>query len=128
MRLALALVLACGSSSPHASAPPRATTAECPTDHAWGEVMPLRETTQPTLSGVSVGISNIFDRDVPDDRGKVSTKLSAQLSITDPTSQQTHRETVIAGSIVVLGADHYCVTRIEEGVTEPGSIAVREQR
>jgi len=90
------------------------------------DVLRLRETTMPTLSERRVGISNIFERDLPDDKGVVASRLSALLTIHDPKTKESRKEKVIVGSMVSIGADRYCVVDIEEGKTEPGSISVRK--
>ena len=86
----------------------------------------IRETTQPTLSGYLVGMSNIWERDLPDEHGVVAPRLSARLSIVDAASGQARHESVVAGSVLALGADRYRVVLIEEGASEPGAITLRK--
>lgn len=88
------------------------------------EVMKIRETTQPLLSGYLVGVSNIWERDHADGKGGTAPRVAATLSITDPASRETRREDVVAGSIVALGADRYCVVAVEEGQASPGSVSL----
>jgi hypothetical protein len=87
-----------------------------------------RETTNPTLSNHQVGISNIFERDLPDKSGTVASRLSAILVIFDPNTKQTRRETVIAESEVTIGGDRYCIVKLEEGKSSPGSVTFRKLR
>jgi hypothetical protein len=90
------------------------------------EEITIRETTQPTISGHLVGVSNIWERDLPDGQGVVASRLSATLSILDLASQQTRIEKVFAGSILSLGADRYCVAKVEAGKSAPGTITLRK--
>jgi len=85
-----------------------------------------RETTQPTLSNFLVGIADIYARDLPDSSGGVASRMSGLLVISDPETRQSREETVIEGSIVTIGADRYCVTRIEEGKHSPGWLSLRK--
>lgn len=88
--------------------------------------MTIRETTQPTISGHLVGVSNIWERELPDDKGVIAPRLSASLSIQDLASNQVRNEKVFAGSILLLGPDRYCVVSIEEGGATPGAITLRK--
>jgi len=88
------------------------------------DVLRLRETTNPTLSEYDVGIGNIYERDLPDENGVVAPRLSAVLVIHNPTTGEIRRETVVVGSTVVIGADRYCVVKLEEGQTSPGWVSV----
>jgi hypothetical protein len=119
----ITLVVAACSQSPARRDPSVASRSTCArTD----ETQRLRETTQPTLSDRLVGIGNIFERDVPDASGVVAARLSAVLVITDPTTQQSRRETVIEGSVVTIGGDRYCVVELEAGTREPGWVSIRK--
>lgn len=86
----------------------------------------IRETTQPTISGHLVGVGNIWERELPDDKGIIASRLSASLSILDLASEQTRSEKVFTGSIISLNADRYCVVNVEEGIAEPGTITLRK--
>jgi len=50
--------------------------------------------------------------------------MSAVLVIHNPTTGEIRRETVVVGSTVVIGADRYCVVKLEEGQTSPGWVSV----
>jgi len=108
--------------TPPSSSGPRG----CTKDPMADEILTLRETTNPTLSDHQVGISNIFERDLPDASGVVAPRLSAVLVIFDPATKQSRRETVMADSVVTIGSDRYCVLSLEEGKAQPGSISVRK--
>lgn len=95
-------------------------------DEASPEAMTFRETSQPEISGYRVGISNIWERDLPDSEGLVASRVSALLTIHDPVSRQTRRQEVFAGSTVSLGEDRYCVVSVEEGRAEPGVVTFRK--
>jgi hypothetical protein len=86
----------------------------------------LRETTNTPLSGHFVGVGNIWARDLPDDEGVVSSRMSATLAIFDPASQQLRHEEVFAGNVVSLGADRYRVVRVEASGSAPGAITLRK--
>ncbi len=87
----------------------------------------IGETTQATLSGHRVGVSNIWERDLPDADGNVAPRMSATLSITEvATGKETPDFQVSAGSVVTLGADRYCVVRVEAAPDEPGDIYLRK--
>lgn len=90
------------------------------------EVLRLRETTNPTVSDRQVGISNIFERDLPDAKGVVGPRMSAVLVIFDPATKQSRRETVAAGNVVSIGADRYCVVSVEEGKSAPGWVSLQK--
>jgi hypothetical protein len=86
----------------------------------------IRETTQPIISGQLVGVSNIWERDLPDERGNVAPRLSATLSIVEAASTRSRVERIVVGSVVVLGSDSYRVVRIDRGESAPGSITLRQ--
>lgn len=92
------------------------------------EEITIRETTQPELSGHLVGVSNIWERDLPDRQGVLASRLSATLTIRDLASRQTRVEKVFAGSEVSLGADRYCVAKVVAGKSEPGAIMLRKEK
>jgi hypothetical protein len=86
----------------------------------------IRETTQPTLSEHLVGVSNIWERELPDDAGVIAPRLSANLSILNLASKQSRVEKVFAGSVFLLGTDRYYVVNVEEGKSGPGLITLRK--
>ena len=86
----------------------------------------IRETTQPAISGHLVGVSNIWERNLPDNRGVIASRLSATVTIRDVASHETRVERVFAGSVLALGTDHYCVVRVEPGKSAPGAITLRK--
>jgi hypothetical protein len=91
-----------------------------------GDEITIRETTQAQLSGHLVGVGNIWERDLPDDRGVIAPRLSASLSIEEIASREARSEKVFVGSVLSLGADRYAVVNVEEGESEPGSITLRK--
>ena len=88
----------------------------------------IKETTQPELSGYLVGVSNIWERELPDKSGVVAKRLSAALAITRRETGETRHEKVVAGSLITLGGDTYCVEKVEEGSAGPGAIVVRKMK
>jgi hypothetical protein len=103
-----------------------AASGACQEASMQEDVMKLRESTSPTVSDRRVGISNIYERDLPDAQGTVAPRLSAVLVIFDMATNETRRETVIEGSEVAIGADRYCVVGLEKGTTSPGSVSIRK--
>jgi hypothetical protein len=97
-----------------------------PDEHMNNEEMTIQETTQPTISGHLVGVSNIWERDLPDSQGVIASRLSATVTIRDLTSQQSRVEKVFAGSVLSLGADDYCVVSVKPGKSAPGAITLRK--
>jgi hypothetical protein len=85
----------------------------------------IRESTQPTLSGHLVGVSNIWERELSDAHGVLASRLSAKLSIVDVGSGRARHESVAMGSVIVLGADRYSVVQVAEGEATPGTITLR---
>ena len=86
----------------------------------------IGETTQMRLSGHKVGVSNIWERELPDDKGVVAPRMSALLSILEIASARELDVMVFAGSVLELGPDRYCIVRVEEGQTAPGDIFLRK--
>lgn len=86
----------------------------------------IRETTQPTISGHTVGVGNIWERELPDETGVIAPRLSASLTIEDLATKEIRHEKVFTGSVVSLGADRYSVVNIEEGESSPGAIILRK--
>ncbi len=91
-----------------------------------GDLMTYEETTVQSLSGKSVGISNIMEDDRPGPDGTVPKRPIADLSIWDQsTKAPTIRERVTIGSIVEIGGDRYCIADIKIGDTDtPGSVSM----
>lgn len=116
---------AAGSTAP-ARPPAPAAATDCQENRMQDEVLRFRETTNPTVSDHQVGISNIFERDLPDAKGVVGPRISAVLVIFDPATRQSRRETVATGSTVAIGADRYCVVSVEEGKNGPGWVSLRK--
>jgi hypothetical protein len=106
--------------------PPPAAITRGEKGSMTGEVLKFRETTSNTLSNKDVGISNIFERDLPDEKGVIAPRLSAVLVIHDPHTDEIRRETVFAGNIVSIGGDRYSVVSVELGKGEPGWISLRQ--
>jgi hypothetical protein len=91
-----------------------------------GDVLRFRETTSQTLSDQDVGISNIFERELPDEKGAVERRMSAVLVIHDPDTDEIKRETVYAGSVVAIGGDRYRVLSVDAGTDAPGWISMKK--
>jgi hypothetical protein len=126
----LCAVAACAVGGAEPVSPPAVETTPLACNHLEGSMtddeLTIRETTQPTISGHLVGVGNIWERELPDDQGVLEPRLSARLSIQNLTSQETRVEQVFAGSVIMLGADRYCVVNVEEGESAPGAITLRK--
>lgn len=103
-----------------------AVIAASPEDSMVEGEITVRETTQPSLSGHLVGVSNIWERNLPDDHGIVAQRMSAQLSILEVATRATRTEYVAPGSTLTLGQDRYRVISVSEGRTAPGMIVLRK--
>ncbi len=102
-----------------------AATAPCEKESMSGDVLKLRESTSNPLSNKDVGISNIIERELPDDQGTVASRVSCVLVIHDPKTDEIQRETVFAGQTVSIGSDRYCVVSVEPGKGAPGWVSLR---
>jgi hypothetical protein len=91
-----------------------------------GEDISIRETSQPEISGHLVGVSNIWERELPDADGLIENRPSASVTIQDLVTKQTQVVKVIVGSVLSLGADNYKVISIEEGKAAPGAIVLHK--
>lgn len=90
------------------------------------DILKLRQTTQTELSGRHVGVANILERELPDQNGAVASRMSALLNIYDPSTRESAKKTVSAGSVVEIGDDKYCIIHVEQGETSPGWISLRK--
>src|SRR5262245_33762548 len=98
--------------TPGAPSAPSGPICNVSEESQWaGEPMTFRETTQPDLAGYYVGISNIFERDLPDDKGVIAPRMSANLTITNPKTDESRYEKVFAGNVITIGADRYCIVK-----------------
>lgn len=99
---------------------------DAPADNAMTDSgITIGETTQPALSGYLVGVSNIWERELPGRDGTLATRMSAQLSIFDPSTRTARTEFVGADDTIELGGDRYRVAAVTAGRSAPGSIVVR---
>ncbi|HLO84625.1 MAG TPA: hypothetical protein VK203_06370 [Nostocaceae cyanobacterium] len=79
-----------------------------------------------TISNYRVGVANIWERELPNDKGVIAPRTSAILAILDPTSQQSREEMVFTGSVISLGSDRYCVINVEYSDSSSSSITLRK--
>jgi len=84
-------------------------------------ILIIKETAQGELSRHRVGVGNIWVRDFEVDGDTISL-ISAFLGILNLDSGVEWQEIVHAGSVVVLGNDHYEITAIDTGDGETGSV------
>jgi hypothetical protein len=112
--------------APATPTPPAAAASPCAGLSLEGKPESYEETTNPSISGYDVGISNIFGRDLADDAGVVEKRLSASLSIHDPEADSLRHEIVVPGNVVNIGSDRYCVTALDYGSGNPGSVSLQK--
>lgn len=86
------------------------------------------ETTNPTLGGFEVGISNIYERSLPGPHGEpVAMRPSASLSVYDPkTQKELGSRIVVVGEVVDLGEGKYQIMEIGIGKHSPGFVTFRK--
>lgn len=108
-----------GSAGGVAAAP---ATAAC--EGRTGDVLTFRETTSNQLAQRDVGVSNVFERELPDASGAVAKRMSAVLVVHDPATDAVVRATVFAGSVVDIGAERFCVVTVALGGDAPGSVSL----
>jgi hypothetical protein len=83
----------------------------------------IQETTVGTLSGVDVGVANLWERDFVDGAGVSRTGLTARLDW--DVSGTTRRVVVGEGSVVELGGARWEVVRIVKPPGQNGTITLR---
>ncbi|HLO84626.1 MAG TPA: hypothetical protein VK203_06375 [Nostocaceae cyanobacterium] len=86
----------------------------------------INENTVGTISNYAVGVVNVGERELPDDKGVIAPRISAILAILDPSTKQSHDEDVFAGSVISLGTDRYCVVHVDGGNSKYGSVTLRK--
>lgn len=84
----------------------------------------IRETTTQEISGHSVGVGNIWERELPDADGVIAPRMSATVAIHDPATLKTRHEQVFAGSVITLGEDRYQIVNVDEGGGDRGTITM----
>ncbi len=89
------------------------------------QTLTIREATSPEFAGHQVAPTNIFERDLPDDTGKVARRVSSRLSIMQRATRKEWTEMVILGSRIQLGNETWCVEQLVMGESEPGSMTLR---
>jgi hypothetical protein len=86
----------------------------------------IEETTVGTISNHLVGVSNIWEWEIPDDKGVIAPRLSANISIQDITTKRSWEEKAFAGKVISLGSDRYCVVQVKYGESSSGSVTLRK--
>jgi hypothetical protein len=89
------------------------------------DLFKFRETTSNTLSSHDVGIADIYERDLLDEKGVSAPRISAVVVVHDPKTDAIQRHTVFAGNVVSIGSDRYCVESVEPGKSSPGWVSFR---
>lgn len=82
-----------------------------------------------TIGEYSIGVGNIWERDLAGPEGVVKKRPSAMLSIwrQDSEAGSERHETVVAGSEVQLGAETYRVIEVDYTRGKPGSIRLQKK-
>jgi hypothetical protein len=86
----------------------------------------IRETTQAVIAGLDVGVSNIWERELADEKGVIAPRVSATLSIHDPKSSRSEEQKVFAGTVLSLGPERYLVVEVHEGTSSLGALTLRK--
>ena len=125
MRLVLVLVasgiaFACG---PPARAPDgREKTETCAVESKVGVPCRIDETTNPQIGTHEVGVSNLFDRELPGPDGVVAMRKGAAISVYDRETKKEEHHKVTIGTVIPIGNTSYRVVAIEYGHVGPGWI------
>jgi hypothetical protein len=83
----------------------------------------IQETTVGTLSGVDVGVANMWEREYTDGAGATRTGLTARLDY--EVAGATRREVVGEGSVVTLGGVRWEVVRLVKTPGQNGYVSLR---
>jgi hypothetical protein len=83
----------------------------------------IQETTVGTLSGVDVGVANMWERDYVDGAGVSRRGLTARLDY--DIAGETQRIVVGEGSVIRLGDGRWEVTRLAKPKSGNGSVTLR---
>ena len=85
------------------------------------------ETTQLKMFHYLVGVSNIWERELPDQQGVIKPRLSANINIFDLDSKESREQEVFSESIIALEGQNYRVVNVNDGThTRPGSITLQK--
>ncbi len=109
-----------------ASAPQRPPNPGCGTvDLKVGDECHIVETTNPSFGKMHVGVGNIFERELPGADGKMEKRMSAKVDTFDTETKEEQSHTVIVGTELTLGKEHYRVTAVDYGKDAPGTITLK---
>jgi hypothetical protein len=86
----------------------------------------ILENAQAIISGLAVGVANIWESDLPDDSGVITSRMSATLSIEEQGKDLRRHERVRTGSVFSVGGDRYHVVDVDEGTSSGGSVTLRK--
>jgi len=109
------------TAAPPASVPPP-SLAPSPAP-AGDTVEEIQETTVGTLSGVDVGVANMWERDYTDGAGNNRKGLTARLDC--DIAGETRRVVVGEGSVLELGGGRWEVIRLTKPPAGNGSVTLR---
>lgn len=120
--LALVATAAWAAHPPEAPLPP--TVVPPPDRPAPGARMEeIQETTVGTLSGVDVGVANMWERDYIDGKGAARKGLTARMDY--ELGADTRRIVVGEGSIIEMGGERWEVVTLQKTPGQNGSITLR---
>ncbi len=117
----LFICVAMGLGSPVYATPP--SMPPSPIQVPGARVEEIQETTVGTLSGVSVGVANMWERDYVDAGGVTRKGLTARLDFEEGT--ETRRVVVGEGSVLPFGADRWEVVTLRKTPGSNGTITLR---
>lgn len=83
----------------------------------------IQETTVGTLSGVDVGVANMWEREYVDGAGAARKGLTARLDT--EVAGETRRTVVGAGSVIELGGTRWEVVSLAKAPGQNGTITLR---
>ena len=83
----------------------------------------IQETTVGTLSGVDIGVANMWERDFIDGAGAARKGLTARIDF--EVGAETRRVVVGHGSILEMGGERWEVVALEKTPGQNGSITLR---
>ncbi|MDP2314987.1 MAG: hypothetical protein Q8P41_18955 [Pseudomonadota bacterium] len=83
----------------------------------------IQETTMGTLSGVDVGVANMWEREYVDGAGVAHKGLTARLDY--EVAGETRRIVVGEGSVIEMGGTRWEVVRLQKTPGQNGTITLR---
>lgn len=83
-------------------------------DMEMNQTIVITETTQASILHYWVGVSNIWARDLPNLKGVIASRLSANVTIFDLNTKKDHNQKVFTGSVLLLDTQKYQIVDVTE--------------